>query len=88
VAFVGVDGGEIEEPSLESLEVVEPDLYRMIKYWFCKVVDRFGDKTEVQSRIPPARGLLYDRDDCFDGQRRKLVAVVGHGGIVSVRVGN
>ena len=61
--FVGVDGGEIEEPFVKSLEVVPLDLYRMVKYWFYEIVDGFGDETEVQGRLFPARGLLHDRDD-------------------------
>ena len=67
VVFVGVDGGEVEEPLVESLGVVPLDLYRMVKYWLYNVVDRFGDKAEVQSRRFPARGLLYDGDDRFGG---------------------
>lgn len=47
MVFVGVDGGETEEPSVESLEVIPLDLNRMVKYWFYEVVDRFGDEAEV-----------------------------------------
>ena len=78
MVFVGVDGGEGEEPLVKSLEVVPLDLYRMVKCWFYEVVDSFGDEAEVQSRRSLARGLLYDRDDRLGGQGRKGITVVGH----------
>ena len=62
MVLVRVNGGEIEEPLVESLEVVPLDLNRMVKYWFYEVVDRFGDETEVHSRLSLARGRLYDGD--------------------------
>ena len=75
---MGVDGGEREEPLVESLEVVPLDSYRMVKYWFYEVVDRFGDEAEVQGRRSLARGLLYDGDDRLGRQGRKGITVVGH----------
>ena len=62
MAFVGIDGGEIEEPLVESLEVIPLDLYRMVKYRLDEVVNRFGDETKVQSCLPLTRGGLQDGD--------------------------
>ena len=67
MVFVRVNGGEVEEPLVESLEVVPLDLDRMVKYWFYEIVDRFGNETKVQSRLSLARGCLYDGDDRLGG---------------------
>jgi len=67
MVLVRVNGGEIEEPLVESLEVVPLDLNRMVEYRFYEVVDLFGDETEVQSRLSLARGCLYDGDDRLGG---------------------
>ena len=45
--FVGIDGGEVEEPLVESLEVIPLDLNRMVKYRLYQIVDRFGDEAET-----------------------------------------
>lgn len=45
--FVGIDGGEVEEPSVESLEVIPLDSNRVIKYRFYEVIDGFANETEV-----------------------------------------
>lgn len=76
--FVWVDGGVVEEPLVESLEVVPFDLNRMVKYWLYEVVDPFGDEAEVQGRLPLNCGSFYDGDDRLCGQGGEGVAVVGH----------
>lgn len=67
MVLVRVNGGEIEEPLVESLEVVPLDLNRMVEYRFYEVVDLFGDETEVQSRLSLVRGCLYDGDGRLGG---------------------
>lgn len=68
MVFVGIDGGEVEEPLVESLEITPLDLNRMVKYWLYEVVDCFGDKAEVQSCLPlPRGGCLHDEDDRLGG---------------------
>jgi len=67
MVLVRVNGGEIEEPLVESLEVVPLDLNRMVEYRFYEVVDPLGDETEVQSRLSLARGCLYDGDNRLGG---------------------
>lgn len=75
---MGVDGGEIEEPLVESLEIMPLYLDRMVKYWLYEVVDRFGDETEVQSCPPLSCRPLDDGDHRLGGQGGEGFAVVGH----------
>lgn len=85
VMFVGVDGGEVEEPLVEPLEIIPLDLDRMVKYWLDEAIDCFGYEAEVQSRIPPFRRRLDNGDDRLGWKGGKGVAVVGHWKVVSER---